>query len=178
MALSVWQDPFRYGRFQERVPPVSPMKTVLVIRTGVLALVATAVAVFAAPTPSLADGDDYYFGCPVSTYSCQTGVKITLPAGECDTSTAATGSTIVCVDYSGDYVYVKDTSADSHSALAWISSDAGGVHDRLCRNPHGKGTWAKCNFDWSEAAEKVVYGGRRIDYTDHEISRIWKFSNK
>jgi hypothetical protein len=154
------------------------MSRMKAIRVGAVALVATVIAVFAAPAPSMADGDDYYSACFASWVSCQTGTKVSGAIGVCDTVPAAFGATVVCVVYDGDYIYVKDGDSDGHSAMAKIKADNGSVLDRFCRNPHGAGTWARCNFDWAEAGEKRVYGGIRRTYSDMPFSYIYKFTGK
>ncbi|MEJ3746139.1 hypothetical protein WEI85_22975 [Actinomycetes bacterium KLBMP 9797] len=146
------------------------------IRAGVVALLATAVAVFAVPAPSMAD-DDYYNPCFASWVSCQTGVKVSYPAGVCGSVSATYGATTVCVDYVGDYVYVEDNDADTHSAMAFIANDNGDVLDRYCRNPHGAGSWARCNFDWAESGYKRVHGGIRTSYTSMLLAYRWQFAN-
>lgn len=164
------------------------MKTVLVglssarlgssrrIRAGLLALAVTAVTVFATSTPSMAGGDLYFVGCESASASCQTGVKVSYPAGVCTTAGAYYGSTIVCVDYYGDYVYVKDNHADGFAAMAYIESEYG-LRDRYCRNPHTAGTWARCNFDWSESGRKEVSAGILQNYATMPLDYLWSFSN-
>ncbi|WP_435124440.1 hypothetical protein [Micromonospora tulbaghiae] len=146
------------------------------IRGGLFALAMTAVAVFAAPTPSLASGDLYFVGCEGSYASCQTGVRVSLAEGVCTGASASYGATIVCVDYNGDYVYVKDNDADGRSAMARIDSERG-VAYRYCRNTHGAGSWARCNFDWSEAGEKKVNAGILQNYATMPLDYLWRFSN-
>lgn len=155
------------------------MSLMRTVRAGVLALVVTAVAVFAAPTPSLAAGDNYYEYCDAGWVSCQTGVKVSYPAGECDTVRAGYQYTQVCVDYYGDYVYVYDGLSDSYSAMARIESDYGDILTRFCRNPHGADSWARCNFDWREDGYKVVHGGYRASgsYYFGHYDWMWRFIN-
>ncbi|MEQ4305380.1 hypothetical protein ABNF97_29035 [Plantactinospora sp. B6F1] len=137
----------------------------------------TAVGVFAAPTPSMADGDLYFVGCEGAYASCQTGVKVSYPVGVCTTAPASTyGATIVCVEYDGDYVYVKDNDADGRSAMARIDSERGLAY-RYCRNTHGAGSWARCNFNWSEAGQKQVRAGVRVNYATMPLRHLWSFSN-
>ncbi|GAA4260809.1 hypothetical protein [Dactylosporangium darangshiense] len=150
---------------------------VKVFRAGFVALVVTAIAVFAAPTPSMAGGDQYFVACEGVWASCQTGTKVAGPVGVCLMADAYYHSTIVCIDYDGDYVYVKDNKADGQSAMARIDSDRGDVLTRYCRNTHGNGTWARCNFNWSEAGEKTVYGGHLINYATMPVDYLWSFSN-
>ncbi|MEJ3746138.1 hypothetical protein WEI85_22970 [Actinomycetes bacterium KLBMP 9797] len=145
-------------------------------RAGVLALVLTAVAVFAAPPPSMAAGDLYFVGCEGSYASCQTGVEVAGPVGVCRTTGSAYHSTQVCIDYNGDYVYVRDGQVDDRSAMARIDSELGLAY-RYCRNPYGYNSWARCNFDWSEAGEKEVYAGYRSNYATMPLGYLWSFSN-
>ncbi|GAA3769759.1 hypothetical protein GCM10022225_65720 [Plantactinospora mayteni] len=151
---------------------MSRMKTV---RAALLAVLTTAVAVFAAPSPSMADGDNYHSVCTSWTVRCQTGVEVVGPAGVCDTANADNGSTIVCVDYYGDYVYVKDNDADGRSAMGFVSAE-NGIAYRYCRNPHGAGSWAKCNFDWAEAGGHAVRAGTLPSYSaEMRLQRLWTF---
>ncbi|SCL44543.1 hypothetical protein GA0070606_0339 [Micromonospora citrea] len=145
-------------------------------QAAALALVATAVAVFVAPKPSMAGGDPYFVGCESSSASCQTGVKVAGPVGVCMTESATYASTSVCLDYNGDHVYVRDGSADGRSAMARIDSERGLAY-RYCRNTHGHGSWARCNFDWSEAGRKTVNAGYRQNYATMPLSYLWSFSN-
>jgi hypothetical protein len=149
------------------------------IRAGLLALSIAVTAVFAAPSPGMAAGDDFYYDCRYSWYSCQTGVLVTSFSYDiCKTAPqAGSRSTRVCVNYEGDYVYVKDGDADTWSAVAQIAgAGSGDVVFRVCRNPHGAGTWARCNFNWSESGEKDVWGGIRYDSTDLTMTNLWSFS--
>ncbi|MEV4758658.1 hypothetical protein AB0J86_26640 [Micromonospora sp. NPDC049559] len=145
-------------------------------QAGLLTLVATAATVFGTATPSMADGDQYWVGCESASSSCQTGVKVSYPAGVCTTASSYYGSTAVCIDYYGDWVYVKDGDADGFAAMAHIEADAG-VRDRYCRNPHTAGTWARCHFDWSESARKEVSGGTLQNYATMPLDYLWSFSN-
>jgi len=112
--------------------------------------------------------------------SCQNGVEVSGPPSglRCDTSPQIFGSTKVCVQYDGDFVYVRDGDADGHAALGIIDTPyTGSVRTRFCRNPHANGSWARCNFDWPESGLKTVSGGYRI--TTYGISGypLWEFSN-
>ncbi|MEJ3746140.1 hypothetical protein WEI85_22980 [Actinomycetes bacterium KLBMP 9797] len=149
------------------------MKT---LRVGFVALVAAVTGVFVAPAPSMADGD-YYDACSASWVSCQTGTRVYSTAGYCETIVAEYGSTRICVDYDGDYVYVYDGAGDQNSAMGYISNNIGDVLDRHCRNPYGAGTWARCNFDWAEAGPKDVSAGIRFSSTSWRYGYLWTFSN-
>jgi hypothetical protein len=139
--------------------------------------VIAAVAVFATPTPSLAAGDDFIERCDSLYASCQTGVRVSAGAGDCRAE-GAYNKTLVCVDYSGDYVYVYDGKEDDASAMALVSSSRSSVTARYCRNPHGVKSWARCNFDWSEGELKIVSGGYRRSYNSWRLGEMWQFYNK
>lgn len=147
------------------------------VRAGLLALVVTATTVFATPAPGMADGN-YYWQCTYADVSCQTGVLVTSFSYDiCKTAPlGGSRSTRVCIDYEGDYVYVKDGSSDGWPAVAEIVGGGGSVYMRLCRNPHTAGTWARCNFNWGEAGEKDVYGGIVYDYSNTSTDLLWSFS--
>ncbi len=146
----------------------------LASRAAAVAL-AIGAAVFSVQSPSMAD-DSYFTWCGSSNVSCQTGVQVSGPSGQDTCLTDPNRNTRVCVNYAGDIVYVRDGSEDTHSAMALITASAG-VADRWCRNPHGVGSWARCNFDWSETANKNVYGGVRINAGDARITYLWSFVN-
>lgn len=147
------------------------------IRAAVIAF-AIGTAVFAVQSPSMAD-DDYFTWCSYTWVSCQTGAKVSQPPSDVYACAAElTSYTTVCIDYYGDIVYVFDGSSDGNSAMGSVIADAGSVTDRFCRNPHGSNTWARCNFDWVESANKEVYGGVRISYIKHEPHLLWSFDNK
>lgn len=152
------------------------------IRAGLLTLVATAATVFAAPTPGMAAEADFYEGCASGSVSCQNGVSVSsAPSSPCGSLTKElSGGVIVtvsrvCVDPSGDYVYVYDGYADGYAALGQVEANSG-VDVRLCRNGHGTGTWARCNFDWSEGARKTVSVGVRVSYTNIDVYERFSFT--
>lgn len=158
------------------------MKTILarLSRFWFVALVITATTVVAAPAPSMAAGDNYHYECAYSWASCQTGVVVGAPSGlPCKSASAGWGYTTVCVQYDGDYVYVKDRDADGNSAMGQIYSDSanGSITYRSCRNPNGVDSWVRCNFNWSESGTKYVQGGIRIDYDDLYTQALWSFSS-
>ncbi|MEU5721007.1 hypothetical protein ABZ783_04170 [Micromonospora sp. NPDC047738] len=132
--------------------------------------VAVGAAVFGLPSPSWAD-DNYYGSCSYSFVACQTGVEVSPPTGVdwCKSKDYA-ADTQVCIKFDGDIVYVKDGKSDGHSAMGWIGTPyAGSLSERFCRNPHGAGTWAKCNFDWVEDTTKDVMGGIRKDSSTMDL---------
>lgn len=145
-------------------------------RGAVYTLAASMVAVFALPAAAMAE-DNYYKTCGQSNVSCQTGVTAGLVEGECMTTSAALASTSVCVDYSGDYVYVRDGKADGYAAMAYIWSEEG-VEVRYCRNNQGYGTWVKCNFDWVEETSHTVGGGWKVSSTALELEQLWSWYGK
>lgn len=53
-----------------------------------------------------------------------------------------------CLQRYNDLIWVNDQEADGHSGIAAVVNDSHA--DRICRNPHGAGTWARCNWDWPE----------------------------
>jgi hypothetical protein len=147
------------------------------VLAGLIALVVTATTVFATPSPGMADGD-FYYQCSYADVSCQTGVLVTSFSYDiCKTAPLeGSRSTRVCIDYEGDYVYVKDGSSDGWPGLAVIVGGGGSVYKRLCRNPHTAGTWARCNFNWGETSEKDVYGGIVYSYSITSYDLLWSFS--
>jgi hypothetical protein len=143
-------------------------------RAAVVAL-AIGAAVLGVQSPSMAD-DNYLSRCSASSVSCQTGVKVSGPnTNFCEADTY--WNTTVCIDFTGDIVYVRDGLADYNSALARILSEGGTVRERFCRNPHGDGTWARCNFDWVESVTKYVDGGVRLDSDLFDVYPLWDFAN-
>jgi hypothetical protein len=146
------------------------------IRGAVYTLAAAVVAVFAVPSAAMAD-EDYYKDCPESYVSCQTGVEVSGPQGVCAWTNTDFHSTSVCVDYVGDYVYVRDGEADTFAAMGFVSTDEGEIRGRHCRNNHGYGTWARCDFDWVESAGKMVLGGYKGGYTRIYDTYLWEFEN-
>ncbi|MFG3689315.1 hypothetical protein [Micromonospora sp. NPDC047740] len=141
--------------------------------------VAVGTAVFGLPSASWAADGTYLDKCSRPDVSCQTGVKVDPPLllSWCEEAPADRHYTRVCIQFTGDKVYVFDGASDGHSALGNVFTGAGSVNDRYCRNPHGAGTWAECNFDWVEDSAKHVYGGYRIDSTDYRLDWLGSFSN-
>lgn len=129
----------------------------------------------------MAAGDNYHYLCAETWASCQTGVLVSAPSGvPCTSASDHNHNTTVCVGYDGDYVYVKDRSADTHSALAEIISDAweSDVTFRVCRNSRGANTWVRCNFNWPEDGEKSVAGGYLPYYSGDTVTQtLWTFFN-
>jgi hypothetical protein len=55
----------------------------------------------------------------------------------------------------GDKIYVKDTKSDGYSAVGWFRTDYG--RSSGCRNSHGAGTWAVCNFNMREGHKVTLW---------------------
>jgi hypothetical protein len=146
------------------------------LRGALYILAATAVAVFALQSPSMAD-ESWNGNCASASVSCQTGVAVSGPQGECVTASDFRHSTVACVVYDGDYVYVKDGQADGHSAVAGVWSDSNSTH-RLCRNTLGNGKWARCNFDWPEAGGHHVEAGYLESSSSMNTMVLWDWSGK
>lgn len=108
---------------------------------------------------------------PISSSSSSTN------SSHCPVEACATGwdGTKICIDTYGDKVWVYDGKSDGNSALGWIVSSSGSVTQRYCRNPHGQGTWARCNFDWVENVNKQVSGGVRHSYTGWHLRYLFSF---
>lgn len=145
---------------------------------GAVLVSAVLLAMSASPSAAWAE-DEYYVDCWRAYVTCQTGVKVSAPQGDgdCATSGATKGMTSVCVVYDGDYVYVRDGKGDDRAAFGMVWS-ANGVRDRYCLNNHGNGTWARCNFDWSEEGDHFVSGGYKDDYYDLVWDGLWSWSGK
>jgi hypothetical protein len=144
---------------------------------GVLyTLAATAIAVLTLQSPSMAD-ESWFGNCSSASVSCQTGVAVSGPQGECVTSSDLRHSTVACVVYDGDYVYVKDGQADGHSAVAGVWSGSNSTL-RYCRNTLGAGKWARCDFDWPETGSHYVEAGYLQSSSGMNTGKLWDWSNK
>lgn len=138
------------------------------VRAGLLAVVAVSAAVFAAPSPSMAAGDQFVSNCQDPYTSCQDGTLMSgapsNPDRECWNSLGTYHDVSVCIVYYGDIVYVRDNDADGHSVIGQVDSEVGNPYTtRLCRNHYGSGTWVRCDFNWDERGWKYVYGGEIIN---------------
>jgi len=142
------------------------------MRGVICALSSAMVAVFAMPSSAMA-AEDYFEMCTYTWVSCQTGVKVGLPEGVCMTAGSGGHYTQVCIDYDGDYVYVRDGQADGYAGVAYVDSQYGDINGRLCRNNYGYGTWAKCNFDWTEDGYHFVKGCYKVNYTTQWCNFLW-----
>ncbi|NIH78048.1 hypothetical protein [Amycolatopsis viridis] len=150
------------------------------VMSWAMATLATAgIVVAAAPTAAAAPGEPQFFGsCDVSLYTCQDGAKVSAP-GPHDRCGTGPEHTKVCIRYDGDVVYVQDGSSDGRAVMAVIEQYTGKHWDnaRLCRNPHGHGTWARCRFDWKESATKVVQGSVLLSTSLTRTETLWSFEN-
>ncbi|WP_112136743.1 hypothetical protein [Glycomyces dulcitolivorans] len=159
---------------------IEPMRRSLNRAFARIALLLAAVAVAVIALPSAAMADEYYYrACAYTWYNCQTGVTGYIAEGDCGTANSYHHKTYVCVDYDGDYVYVYDGQADGYAAMAYVSTRAGEIQGRYCRNNHGYGTMARCNFDWVEDTDHFVQAGYKIDYaTEAPLQTLWEWSGK
>lgn len=148
-------------------------------RAALKALAAMALAagaVVALPSAASAEAD-FYMYCDRSDYHCQNGDRTGsgFSSDRCATAGSAVGSTRVCVEHNGDRVYVRDGKSDGDSAIAVIEHVYLGT-TRICRNAHGYGTWAACNFDWAESRSANVYGGKRISNSNIQYQDLWTWT--
>ncbi|MEX0429471.1 hypothetical protein AB3X52_17780 [Nocardioides sp. DS6] len=81
----------------------------------------------------------------------------------CSSGYAAAGG----VKLYGDYLYVKDTCKDGHSAIVEWREAKHPANRWICKNSHGKGTIVRCNFNWPETSGILIVGlsdGNKILY--------------
>lgn len=140
-------------------------------------LAAALTVVLGVPSAALAD-ENYYYDCGYESVACQTGVTNVLVEGQCMTADAAHHKTQMCVDYSGDYVYVYDGQADGYAAMAEVYTTRGTINTRLCRNNYGYDTWARCNFDWVEDASHFAAAGYKVDRNKIVMQNLWQWDGK
>ena len=108
------------------------MRNVLRHRRVTLSLIVAALAVGVAPATASAD-------------EIVIGEKVGSAGDACDGNNAANGHVKVCFQPDGEWLYVRDAAADGRSAYGLVWG-----RDRVCRNPHGEGTWARCNYSFRE----------------------------
>jgi hypothetical protein len=96
-------------------------------------------------------------------YELNTAVAGTPPSGL--SCVSATGVTI-CYEKDGDIWWVKDTKADSASAVAdWLNYRNGDLYRQGgCRNALGSGKWGYCNKNYYETS-RLVARACVIDYS-------------
>ena len=108
-----------------------------------LSLIVAALAVGAAPATASAD-------------IIVAGEKVSGPGSACDGNNASNEHVKVCFQPDGEWLYVRDSAADGRSAFGQISG-----RDRVCRNSHGSGTWARCNYSFREGSAVTFRGYTR-----------------
>lgn len=74
----------------------------------------------------------------------------------------------VCVQPHGDFVWVNDRSSDGNGGIGAAFNDQFG--QRICRNAHGSGTWARCDWNWPEGSSWDLSGAE----ADRGILRYWQ----
>jgi hypothetical protein len=91
----------------------------------------------------------------------------------------STPQAYACWEPDGDYWYVKDNSADGHSAGAvWEDNDCptsacDHLHRKgICRNPYGNGTWARCNKDYTES-HQIWFTAATLEAFDTVDEGLW-----
>jgi uncharacterized protein (DUF2237 family) len=151
------------------------MSTRSALRGALFALVAAAVAVFGLQSPSMAD-ESFMPACDDPGISCQTGVEVSAPQGQCETAPSDYASTRVCVVYDGDYIYVRDGKVDDLSAISFLQSENGS--GRICRNTKGSGSWVRCNFDWAETGKHWLEGGYKTSSQGVHTASLWSWTGK
>lgn len=85
------------------------------------------------------------------------GTLTSAPSG-CDV-TASHGGAQACWKSYGDKLYVKDTMADGKRAGSYFSIEVPFGGDGICYNTGGSGTWAVCDFDFSENRPILIEAG-------------------
>ena len=131
-----------------------------VLRFGLVALFAVGITIVpASPSTAQVDEPDYLYQCIYADVACQNGELVEPDFWYNFTKSGSMWNINVTarIAYDGDYVYVYDSNQDGYSAIAEVQSPSGSVNFRYCRNAHGEGTWARCNFDWLEAQWHELY---------------------
>jgi hypothetical protein len=107
-----------------------------------------------APTATFATASDYW-GDEVNYTAVSSGPPGTEGTDYfCNSITGAK----VCFAPKGDYLYVRDISADTYAAVAeWTIGQRNGV----CVNNLGSGTWGRCDKDFAEGNAYVTFRAAR-----------------
>jgi hypothetical protein len=123
--------------------------------SAILTITASLTFIVLGQAPASADHIDW----PIADHvhiERDVGVKTSKPNSD-DIMCVHNYYTDVCLKPYGDVLYVKDMVSDGKSAaFVWENmwyDDNGYGHvwrQGVCRNPHGAGTWAKCNKDYHE----------------------------
>ena len=119
------------------------MRTALKRRHVLSSLIVAALVVGVAPATASAD-------------EIVIGESVSGPGNACDGNNAANDNVKVCFQPDGEWIYVKDVAADGRSAYAVVAG-----RDRVCRNPHGQGTWVRCNYSFREGNTVTFRGYTR-----------------
>ncbi|MET9268512.1 hypothetical protein [Kribbella sp. NPDC003557] len=99
----------------------------------------------------------YFDDCAYDWLHCGTGEQVDLTADQVrartdlclwDNNDGSHPNAAVCIKRDGDVVFVRDTDSDGRSALGQIGFTVDNIY--VCRNGHGSGTWARCDFQWPE----------------------------
>lgn len=137
-----------------------------------LALFAAAGALLAgAVVPAAASGSDdsaarqqqdgtaepLAFWWPQNSYpplETNVGKKVSKPDIDASNCWALPYKATACYKSHGDYIYVSDMKSDGRSAIAAfedMTSENVMYRQGVCRNPYGKGTWVRCNYEFRES---------------------------
>jgi hypothetical protein len=112
----------------------------------------------AAQLPRAYADANYFDSCSYDWLHCGTGSQVDLTGDQVRARTDFclgddNGNThpnaAVCIKRDTDVVFVRDTDSDGRSALGQIGFSAANIY--VCRNAHGFGTWARCDFGWPES---------------------------
>jgi hypothetical protein len=99
----------------------------------------------------------YFEECSFDWLHCGTGEQVDLTSDQVrartdlclwDNNDGSHPNAAVCIKRDGDVVFVRDTDSDGRSALGQIGFTVANIY--VCRNAHGAGTWARCDFQWPE----------------------------
>ena len=84
------------------------------------------------------------------------GEKVTGPGYACRRQQRENDNVKVCFQPDGEWIYVRDMKTDGRSAYGEVEG-----RDRVCRNPHGQGAWARCNYSFREGSRVAFRGFTR-----------------
>lgn len=129
-----------------------------IVRGLVAGVAALALSGGAAPASAQAEAN-YWPWCSQGDRVCVEGPQVSGHSGsefcEWDFNGTAHPNAAACVDKANDIVWVKDTAEDGRSGMANVLGSGGTWYH--CRNKHGNGSWARCNFDWPENRSFDLY---------------------
>jgi hypothetical protein len=137
----------------------SPLPRNKLVSSALAVLAGVAAALMISPSPASAAVEEV-----------KNAVAGTPPAsvtsGTCVSSTGA----LVCFQPYGDTWWVKDTKADSASAVAdWEVNSGSAIRIGHCVNSLGNGTWGKCVHDYLEGS-LVMAVARTWDKSENKWS--------